>query len=526
MPPDVAVHFAGLPLWLRNELPTLPAALQRRLVAEATTFTRMRIVDARPRLARLTTALGVWGSQFLTYLMEASDLWADLARALGAPPASGRGDADGRRAALPAPPAKPVAAAQPAAGHGPALPDDRILDPYAIPTDPYGPGALIVRPPDIGVLADRWQRGQQALVDWATRQRNLTTANDLAELRTTTRRTARLADRVTLLQAHPVSALPAAGRDAIDDALSPEVRDRAVERTNAADELGALLKAKRNANFIRDNKNVGGPDSELFASARENRQWPPALAAAKRIIAAGEASLAATQAALESLRPKIAAVEGSPNPNHVPPALKEDLAAVESALKQWALAEAARLAAALTARVDASLDADTRIAVVRAEAARLTEPMQRGNLEKFLAAHDAPSLGWQAAVLGGASTDGSLAYLEERVGRYRQNQTRAEAEANAPNAKLALAKEISKDVSAQFKKWNGTLATRGAWWGSDGPGQTKNAKKIPDDIVKLLSRLLAEKGFRFEPSLSGGVSWHKDRGGVDFIYHSLPPPRR
>ena len=78
---------------------------------------------------------------------------------------------------------------------------------------------------------------------------------------------------------------------------------------------------------------------------------------------------------------------------------------------------------------------------------------------------------------------------------------------------------VYADMGRQFAAWSGTLATRGAWWGSAVPGDKTGAKDVPSTVIRELERKTAGAGWRFSNSFSGGLSFHKPRGTVDFIYH-------
>jgi len=78
---------------------------------------------------------------------------------------------------------------------------------------------------------------------------------------------------------------------------------------------------------------------------------------------------------------------------------------------------------------------------------------------------------------------------------------------------------IFADMGKQFNDWDGTLTSRGAWWGSAAPGSTAGAKDVPSTVILELQRKVAGSGWNFTNSFSGGLSFHKTRGTVDFIYH-------
>ena len=78
---------------------------------------------------------------------------------------------------------------------------------------------------------------------------------------------------------------------------------------------------------------------------------------------------------------------------------------------------------------------------------------------------------------------------------------------------------VYADMGTQFAAWSGALATRGAWWGSAAPGDITGAKDVPSTVILELQTKAAGSGWRFSNSFSGGLSFHKTRGTVDFIYH-------
>lgn len=82
---------------------------------------------------------------------------------------------------------------------------------------------------------------------------------------------------------------------------------------------------------------------------------------------------------------------------------------------------------------------------------------------------------------------------------------------------------VFADMNAQFKAWDGTTTNRGAWWGSSRPGSTAGAKSVPMEVIKELRKKVKGTTWRFSDSFTGGVSFHRTRSGVDFIYHMLPP---
>ncbi|WP_168120829.1 hypothetical protein [Paenibacillus sp. HB172176] len=82
---------------------------------------------------------------------------------------------------------------------------------------------------------------------------------------------------------------------------------------------------------------------------------------------------------------------------------------------------------------------------------------------------------------------------------------------------------VFSDMNTQYKAWNGSTRDRGAWWGSPRPGSTTGARSVPHDVIMELKKRVKGTTWRFSDSFSGGVSFHRTRSGVDFIYHMLPP---
>jgi len=82
---------------------------------------------------------------------------------------------------------------------------------------------------------------------------------------------------------------------------------------------------------------------------------------------------------------------------------------------------------------------------------------------------------------------------------------------------------VFDDMNDQYSRWNGKRRTRGAWWGSAQPGSTTGATSVPSAVIQELKKRVGGSGWRFSDSFSGGISFHRTRGGVDFIYHMLPP---
>ena len=81
---------------------------------------------------------------------------------------------------------------------------------------------------------------------------------------------------------------------------------------------------------------------------------------------------------------------------------------------------------------------------------------------------------------------------------------------------------VFSDMNSQFETWDGSNRNRGAWWGSARPGSISGATKVPNDVVLELKKRVGGTGWRFSDSFSGGISFHRARGKIDFIYHMLP----
>jgi hypothetical protein len=78
-------------------------------------------------------------------------------------------------------------------------------------------------------------------------------------------------------------------------------------------------------------------------------------------------------------------------------------------------------------------------------------------------------------------------------------------------------------MNNQYQAWDGTKTNRGAWWGAAQPGSKTGARRVPNGVVLELKQRVHNTPWRFSDSFSGGVSFHRTRGSVDFIYHMLPP---
>jgi hypothetical protein len=81
---------------------------------------------------------------------------------------------------------------------------------------------------------------------------------------------------------------------------------------------------------------------------------------------------------------------------------------------------------------------------------------------------------------------------------------------------------VYADMGAQFAAWDGTMANRGAWWGSAAPGSTAGARNVSAAVIRELERK-AGASWVFTNSFTGGLSFHRARAGINFIYHMLAP---
>ncbi len=82
---------------------------------------------------------------------------------------------------------------------------------------------------------------------------------------------------------------------------------------------------------------------------------------------------------------------------------------------------------------------------------------------------------------------------------------------------------VFADMNNQYQAWDGTKTNRGAWWGAAQPGSKTGARRVPNGVVLELKQRVHNTPWRFSDSFSGGVSFHRTRSSVDFIYHMLPP---
>ncbi len=108
----------------------------------------------------------------------------------------------------------------------------------------------------------------------------------------------------------------------------------------------------------------------------------------------------------------------------------------------------------------------------------------------------------------------------------REAREAAEAAARRTAAVVTWSPEcdaVFADMNNQYGRWDGTKTNRGAWWGAPQPGSKAGARRVPDGVVLELKRRIHNTPWRFSDSFSGGISFHRTRGTVDFIYHMLPP---
>lgn len=122
-------------------------------------------------------------------------------------------------------------------------------------------------------------------------------------------------------------------------------------------------------------------------------------------------------------------------------------------------------------------------------------------------------------------------YRDARIEARKREEAReaheaAEAAARRTAATVTWSAEcdaVFADMNNQYQRWDGSLTNRGAWWGSAQPGSTTGAKRVPTSVVLELKRRVAGTAWQFSDSFSGGISFHRKSGGVQFIYHMLPP---
>jgi hypothetical protein len=111
--------------------------------------------------------------------------------------------------------------------------------------------------------------------------------------------------------------------------------------------------------------------------------------------------------------------------------------------------------------------------------------------------------------------------------RDEQEKIKKEEEAKKPErvAYTQACDEVFAEMEQKFANWNGTLKTRGAWWGAATPGFPVGAKKVADSVVRELKKRVGGTAWVFSDSWSGGLSFHRKRQNniVDFIYHMQPP---
>lgn len=115
--------------------------------------------------------------------------------------------------------------------------------------------------------------------------------------------------------------------------------------------------------------------------------------------------------------------------------------------------------------------------------------------------------------------------LQRLVGNAAVQQLAVQRDVTIQRDAAAEALAVVQDMSSQFKRWKGYRFNRGAWWGSPRPGDTSGAKNVPTHLIKLIRAEAEKRGWRTEPSWTGGVSFHKTKSKAecDFIYHMQAP---
>mgnify|MGYP003460843031 CR=1 FL=1 len=85
-------------------------------------------------------------------------------------------------------------------------------------------------------------------------------------------------------------------------------------------------------------------------------------------------------------------------------------------------------------------------------------------------------------------------------------------------------------MKGQFDRWVGggaTHTTRGGWWGSAAPGDTRGATAIPRTAMPFLNSLILGTTWHYDSSDTGGMGFHRvsepETRREDFIYHTRPP---
>jgi hypothetical protein len=105
------------------------------------------------------------------------------------------------------------------------------------------------------------------------------------------------------------------------------------------------------------------------------------------------------------------------------------------------------------------------------------------------------------------------------------HQKQSEAARPKPPTPKDQVNAIIRDMKKQFNNWDGSLKNRGAWWGSQKPGEKNGAKNVPKELIKELEKQ-APSGWWLEISHStDGLAFHKKLSDQypAFIYHLRSP---
>lgn len=263
-----------------------------------------------------------------------------------------------------------------------------------------------------------------------------------------------------------------------------------------------------------------GEQAAAFDRAIERNDWLTADRVLKALVAQASAAMAQANATLAE-RKADRENAGSKNlPCHRPPGLRPARLAAESDHKDldWiGLRESLRL---YLEQVDLALGARARFEAIQNRIPNITDGQLSANLAKFVEEHQ--KLPWEKVVSSAHQDKYSLLHLENSLDQYQDAQSRKEIEAKKKgmNAQTRRALEIYEDMKKQYQQWDGTMRNRGAWWGSNRPGDRTGARTIDTALLPIIKGWAERAGWEQKESRSAGISYHRGRGGIDFIYHS------
>lgn len=313
--------------------------------------------------------------------------------------------------------------------------------------------------------------------------------------------------------------------EAVDTgALQAQLSSRHGTISAAMQTVTSQLKRKETQAYLaaarKHPENAAADQVAAFDRAFETNDWLTAdrvltalVSQATAAMAQGKATLLERRSDMENAGPKNLSC-------HRPPDLRPSRLAVEEDGNALDWVGLGRSVPRYLEQVDLALGARERFRVIEDRIPSITDEQLSANLAKFVAEHK--KLTWEKVMSPAVQDKYSLLHLENSLDQYADSQSRKELEAKRKgmNAQTLRALKIYEDMTDQYQRWDGTLKNRGAWWGSKRPGDTAGAQRIDTELLPIIKSWAERAGWQQKESRTAGISFHRGRGGIDFIYHS------